>query len=70
MAANTVFAGPSFATLRDTAFDRANAIADPGPQRILVLENNGYQRDSIAETWGDAYSPLCSGHKSQISPRL
>jgi ATP-dependent helicase/nuclease subunit B len=58
MAVNTVLAGPSFTTLRDTAFDRADTLADSGPQRILILENNGYQRESVAETWEDTYSPL------------
>jgi len=58
MAVNTVLAGPSFIALRETAFDRADTLADAGPQRILILENNGYQRESVAEAWQDAYSPL------------
>lgn len=58
MAANTVLAGSSFRTLRDSAFERANTLAAPGSQRILILENNGYQRESVAEAWRNNYSPL------------
>lgn len=58
MASNTVHTGSSFATLRETVFERADALAEPGLQRILIIENNGYQREATTEAWQEAYSPL------------
>lgn len=50
--------GPSFSTLRKTAFDRGWELADEGIRRVLYIEPNNRASDEVADAWAAEHPAL------------